>query len=121
MTRTETVQRHLIGGEWRDSESGSTFVRTNPYNGEVATVAAGAGRADARAAVDAAAAAFGAWASTPAAERQRALEAAAGLLDERAPEIAAAMVEECGGTFGWGMFNCMLAAGMLRAAGALAG
>src|SRR5262249_34467683 len=26
----------------------------------------------------------------------------------------------CGGTFGWGMFNCMLAAGMLRAAGALA-
>ena len=31
------------------------------------------------------------------------------------------MVEECGGTFGWGMFNCMLASGTLRSAGALAG
>ena len=60
------------------------------------------------------------WSRTPAPERERLLNAAADLLDERAPAIAQTMVEECGGTFGWGMFNCMLASGMLRAAGALA-
>ena len=41
---------------------------------------------------------------------------AARLLDERAPEIATAMTEEVGATFGWGMFNCGLAAGVLRSA-----
>ena len=28
------------------------------------------------------------------------------------------MIEETGGMFGWGMFNCMLASGMLREAAA---
>jgi acyl-CoA reductase-like NAD-dependent aldehyde dehydrogenase len=42
------------------------------------------------------------------------------LLDERAGEIAAAMTEEVGATFGWGMFNCGLGAGVLRAAAAQA-
>ena len=37
---------------------------------------------------------------------------------ERAPEIAATMTEEVGGTFGWGMFNCDLASRMLREAAA---
>jgi acyl-CoA reductase-like NAD-dependent aldehyde dehydrogenase len=122
MTKTtQAVQEHLIGGSWRPSGSGSTFERIDPFTGEVATVAAGASREDARAAVDAAAAAFPAWSRTPADERERLLNAAADLLDERAQAIAQTMIEECGGTFGWGMFNCMLAAGMLRAAGALAG
>ncbi len=40
---------------------------------------------------------------------------------ERAPQIAATMTEECGATFGWGMFNCQLASGMLRAAAAMTG
>jgi acyl-CoA reductase-like NAD-dependent aldehyde dehydrogenase len=120
VTKTQAVQEHLIGGSWRPSGSGATFERINPFTGEVATVAAGATREDARAAVDAAAAAFPAWSRTPASERERLLNAAAEALDERAPAIAQTMVEECGGTFGWGMFNCMLASGMLRAAGALA-
>jgi len=38
-----------------------------------------------------------------------------------APEIAAIVTEETGGVFGWGMFNCDLAAGMLREAAAQAG
>jgi acyl-CoA reductase-like NAD-dependent aldehyde dehydrogenase len=121
VTKTQSVQEHLIGGSWRPSSGGTTFERIDPFTGEVATVAAGASRADARAAVAAAAAAFPGWSRTPAAERGRLLNAAADLLDERAPQIAEAMIEECGGTFGWGMFNCMLAAGMLRAAGGLAG
>jgi len=113
------MQGHLIGGAW--VESASTFERVNPFTGEVATVAAAGGREEARAAVAAAAAAFGGWSSTPAEERGRLLTAAGDLLESRSPEIAAAVSEECGGTFGWGMFNCMLAAGMLRAAGGLAG
>src|SRR5215470_16596689 len=93
------LQGHLIGGEWRPSAGGATFERIDPFTGTVATVAAAAGREDARAAVEAAAAAFPAWAATPPEERSRLLEAAADLLDERAPEIAAAMTDECGSTF----------------------
>jgi benzaldehyde dehydrogenase (NAD) len=37
---------------------------------------------------------------------------------ERAPEIAHIVTAETGGTFGWGMFNCSLAAGMLSEAAA---
>ena len=58
MTKTQAVQEHLIGGSWRPSGSGSTFERIDPFTGEVATVAAGGRAPDARAAVDAAAAAF---------------------------------------------------------------
>jgi len=37
-----------------------------------------------------------------------------------APDVASIMTEEVGGTFGWGMFNCDLAARMLREAAAQA-
>ena len=114
-------QQHLIAGAWRPSDNGATFERVDPFTGDVVTVAAAASRADARAAVDAAAAAFPAWAATAPQERARLLNAAADLLDERAPQIAATITEECGGTFGWGMFNCGLAAGMLRSAAGLTG
>src|SRR5207237_483760 len=68
---------------------------------------------------DAAAAAFPAWSQTPPAARRELLQKAAGLLAERAPDIAAIVTAETGGTFGWGMFNCSLAAGMLQEAAAL--
>ena len=76
----------------------------------VTTRAAAGGREDARRAVDAAHAAFPGWADAPPAERRALLSAAADLLAERAPAIAATMTEEVGATFGWGMFNCDLAA-----------
>jgi benzaldehyde dehydrogenase (NAD) len=50
--------------------------------------------------------------------RRTILLGAADLLSERGPEIAGIVTEETGGTFGWGMFNVELAAGMLHAAGA---
>jgi acyl-CoA reductase-like NAD-dependent aldehyde dehydrogenase len=109
-------QDHLIGGAWRPSTGGASFERANPFTAEVVTVAAAAGRDDVRAAVEAAAAAFETWAQTDPQARSRLLEAAADLMDQRAPEIAGTMIAECGATFGWGMFNCGLAAGMLRAA-----
>ncbi len=111
-------QQLLIGGEWVDAKSGNVFEKTDPYTDEAAGVSAAAGREDAKAAADAAGAAFAEWSSTPPSARRELLQKAAGLLMERAPDIAAIVTEETGGTFGWGMFNCSLAAGMLGEAAA---
>ena len=121
MATTElTCQQLLIGGNWIDATDSRTYEQHFPYTGEVVGTAAAAGRADARAAVDAAAAAFPEWSqSLPGARRQILLKASE-LLLERAPQIAAVLTEETGGVFGWGMFNCELAAGMLREAAAQA-
>lgn len=113
-------QRLLIGGEWIEASGGGTFERTDPLHGHAVTVAAAAGREDARRAVEAARDAFGGWSATPAGERRTLLNRAADLLMERAPDVAGVMTEEVGGTFGWGMFNCDLAARMLREAAAQA-
>ena len=111
-------QQLLIGGEWTAATGGGTFERVDPFTGDAVTVAASASRDDARRACDAAAAAFPEWSSTPPGQRRAVLTTAADLLMERAPQIAATMTEEVGGTFGWGMFNCDLASRMLREAGA---
>jgi vanillin dehydrogenase len=111
-------QRLLIGGEWVEASGGATFERSDPFTGDAVTVAAAAGREDARRAVEAARDAFPQWSKTSPGERRRLLSRAADLLMEAAPDIAATMTEEVGGTFGWGMFNCDLASRMLREAAA---
>jgi len=113
-------QQLLINGEWVEARSGGTFETRNPFDGGAASSAAAAGRVDARAAVDAAHAAFAGWSTTAPAYRRELLNRAADLLLERQEAIAETMIEETGATFGWGMFNCMLAAGMLREAAACA-
>jgi vanillin dehydrogenase len=113
-------QRLLIGGEWVEASGGGTFERSDPLTGDAVTLAAAAGRDDVDRAIQAAADAFPAWASTPPGERRRLLNAAADQLMEAAPGIAGVMTEEVGGTFGWGMFNCDLASRMLREAAAQA-
>src|SRR5215207_2759230 len=119
MATTQLEQQQLlIGGTWMGAGSGAAFETTDPYTGETAGVAAAAGRDDARAAADAAAAAFPEWSATPPSARRELLQKAAALLQERAPEIASVVTAETGGTFGWGMFNCSLAAGMLGEAAA---
>src|SRR5215472_6864682 len=121
MATTELVsQQLLIGGTWTDASDGRTYDQHFPYTDEPVGAAAAAGRADARAAVDAAAAAFAEWSQSSPGERRTILLKAADLLTERAPEIATIVTEETGGVFGWGMFNCQLAAGMLREAAAQA-
>src|SRR3954470_13101698 len=109
-------QQLMIGGDWVDAAGGRTFEKADPYTGEVATIAAAASPEDAARAVEAAAAAFPQWSGMAPAKRAELLNAAADLLMERGPEIAKTMTEECGAVFGWGMFNCGLASGMLRAA-----
>ncbi|MFJ9900908.1 aldehyde dehydrogenase family protein [Streptomyces sp. NPDC091280] len=111
----------LIGGAWGEASRSQTYEKSDPFTGKVVTEAAAASATDAQRAADAADNAFEAWAATPAEERARLLRAAADLIEERAQEIAATMTAECGATFGWGMFNCTLAAGVFRHAATLAG
>jgi benzaldehyde dehydrogenase (NAD) len=118
-TKLET-QQLLIDGTWRDAESGATFDVRNPFDGETVSSSAAASRADARAAVDAADRAFREWSTTAPGHRRELLGRAADLLAERQEAIAETMIQETGATFGWGMFNCMLAVGMLREAAAQA-
>ena len=121
MATTATAnQQLLIGGEWRGASSGREYEQTFPFTGETVGVAAAGGREDARAAVEAAQAAFGEWSTSAPAMRREILSKAADLLMERQEEIARTVTEETGGVFGWGMFNVMLAAGMLREAAAQA-
>jgi benzaldehyde dehydrogenase (NAD) len=113
-------QRLLIGGEWVPASSGRSWESSGPVEGVAASTVAAAGPADARRAADAAAEAFPSWSTSPPAQRRALLARAADLLEERSQAIAAIVTEETGGTFGWGMFNCSLAAGMLREAAAQA-
>jgi vanillin dehydrogenase len=113
-SRNADEQQLLIGGEWVASSSNRTFERLDPYTGEIASVAAAAGRADARAAADAAGEAFQEWSQRPPAERRSLLQAAAELLRERTQSIVATVTAETGATFGWGTFNIGLATAMLE-------
>ena len=69
-TLTGTPAKNYVGGEWRDSASGGTYEKRNPWRpGEVTGVYPASDAEDARAAVAAAREAFPAWASLPAGQR----------------------------------------------------
>jgi aldehyde dehydrogenase (NAD+) len=110
----------FIGGEWVEPRAGGTFDDLNPYNGEVCARAARGRRDDARRAVEAAAAAFPAWAATPPAERRRLLLKAADVLESRAKALAGILMEETGTTFGFAMFQLDFTPRLLREAAAQA-
>lgn len=109
----------LIAGRDMPAARSATFNRLNPISGEVATRAAAASAEDARAAADAAAAAFPKWAAIGPSERRAKLAKAADLMEARAAQFAAILTAEIGATGGWGHFNVHLAAGMLREAAAM--
>ena len=105
-----------IDGEWVDALDGAGYEDLNPYTGEVfARVPAGK-RADAKRAVEAAAAAFPAWSATLPAERQSLFLKAADILEKKQMEIVAVLAEETGCTFGFAMFQTMFTPGLLREA-----
>jgi len=104
----------LIDGEARGAGSGATFDRLDPFTGQTASRAAAAGVADAKAAVDAAAAAFPAWSQTGPGERRALLSKAADFMNAKVGEFTRLMIEETGATAPWAGFNVMLAANILR-------
>ena len=96
-TLTGAPARNWVGGEWRDSASGQTYEKRNPWRPSVVTgVYAASDAADANAAVDAAAEAFPAWAGLPAGQRAAFFFKAAAALESRAEQIAQDMTAEMG-------------------------
>ncbi|MEV8266765.1 NAD-dependent succinate-semialdehyde dehydrogenase [Microbacterium sp. NPDC076911] len=86
----------FIGGEWRPAASGNTLEVFDPATGLVVKEIADAGVGDGKAAMDAAADAFPAWAATPARERGEILRRAFDLLQERKEDFALLMTIEMG-------------------------
>jgi vanillin dehydrogenase len=109
----------LIAGRDVPAAKSATFNRLNPISGGVATRAAAASVEDARAAADAAAAAFPKWSALGPSERRAKLNKAADLLESRSAQFASILTTETGATGGWGHFNVHLAANMLREAAAI--
>ncbi|UVL01883.1 aldehyde dehydrogenase [Pseudomonas sp. B21-047] len=108
----------LIGGKARTASDDGTFERRHPVSGEVVSVVAAATLADADAAVEAAQAAFPAWAALGPGERRARLLKAADALDARRDEFLA-MAGETGAKANWYGFNVMLAANILREAASM--
>ncbi|ENN89753.1 Aldehyde dehydrogenase [Rhizobium freirei PRF 81] len=109
----------LVNGVDRPAASGRTCDRMNPFTGELATRSAAAGLDDVTAAIDAASAAFPAWSKTGPGQRRAILMKAADIMDSKVDEFTRLMIEETGATAPWAGFNVMLAANILREAGAM--
>ena len=112
--------KQSIGGERVAAAGGETFEDRDPYTGEtVALVPAGAAE-DARRAIEAAHAAFDAWAASPPAARQAVFLKAADVLESRRGEVVSLLARETGCTFGFGMFQMGFVPGLFRQAAAAA-
>ena len=85
-----------IDGQWRGSWSGQTYEKASPWTGRPVAVAASGDDHDAESAIEAAAAAFPAWASCSPADRQAVFLKAAAELDRRDEEIKRALARETG-------------------------
>ena len=110
-----TQTTHFIDGRW--SEKGSrTFRDTNPLNGELVAEIAAGGRAEAEAAVAAAAAAFPAWEALPPMERQRLFLKAADITERRLEDAVRIMAIEGGSGRGFAAHQVKLSIQMLRQA-----
>ena len=106
--------RQYIGGEWIGPER--LFDDLDPYRGTVmARIPAGT-RADAARAVDAAAAAFPAWAELPPAAKQTLFLRAADVVERRRGDIVALLAEETGCAGGFAGFQVLTATRLLRQA-----
>ncbi len=91
------VFQNFIGGQWRDSQSGETFVSTNPaHTSEVIGHFQKSTVADLEDAVAAALNAQRKWAATPAPERGEVLLRTALLLEQQKEELATLMTREMG-------------------------
>ncbi|MGA2011908.1 MAG: aldehyde dehydrogenase family protein, partial [Solirubrobacteraceae bacterium] len=82
--------RMYIGGEWVDARSGETFATVDPFTGQPWALIPRAGPDDVDAAVRAARRAFddGPWRTMTAAQRGRLMRRLAGLIAERARQVA---------------------------------
>jgi succinate-semialdehyde dehydrogenase/glutarate-semialdehyde dehydrogenase len=86
----------FIDGQWQDAADGRTLAVFNPATGKEIGRVAHASTADLDRALAAAQKGFEKWRDTPAIERNKIMRKAAGLMRERAAEIAAVLTQEQG-------------------------
>ena len=86
----------LIAGQWQDAADGRTLPVFNPATGEEIGRVAQAGIADLDRALAAAQKGFETWRDLSASERSKIMRRAAGLMRERATEIATLLTQEQG-------------------------
>ena len=86
----------FIDGQWRDAAEGRTLAVFNPSTGKEIGRVAHAGKADLDLALAAAQKGFETWRDTTAAERSKIMRKAAGLMRERAADIARLLTQEQG-------------------------
>jgi succinate-semialdehyde dehydrogenase/glutarate-semialdehyde dehydrogenase len=86
----------LVNDEWVNALSGKIYEVKNPANGEVIDTVPLGDVGDARAAVDAAVAAFGEWASTAPDKRAELMQAGIAKVRENLPELTALLTKEQG-------------------------
>lgn len=103
-----------INGEWREGAAGERFDVLNPATEEVLASVASAEIADADAALDAAQAAFGDWASRKPRERAEVLRKAFELMNARLPEFARLITLENGKAMGDSMGEAAYSAEFFR-------
>lgn len=96
MTASYPNTQLLIANEWVDAVSGKTLDVINPATGQPIGKVAHAGKEDLDRALAAAQKGFEAWRFTPAHERAALMRKAAGLVRERADEIAPLLTQEQG-------------------------
>ena len=96
MTTSYPATQLLIANEWVDAKSGKTLDVRNPATGQVIGQVAHAGIADLDRALAAAQKGFEAWRDVPANERAAIMRRAAGLIRERADQIAPLLTQEQG-------------------------
>src|SRR4051812_43876436 len=84
----------FVDGAWSPASDGGTFDVTDPATGETIGAVASGTREDARRAIDAAAAAFPAWAALPARERAALLRRWYDLIVASADDLAAILTAE---------------------------
>ncbi len=114
-TLTESPARNYVGGEWRESASGETYEKRNPWRpSEVTGVYPSSDAEDARSAIAAAREAFPAWAALPAAQRAAYFGKAANVLEGRAEQIAQDMTAEMGKPLRESRLEALRAATILR-------
>jgi succinate-semialdehyde dehydrogenase/glutarate-semialdehyde dehydrogenase len=86
----------FINGQWQDATGGRTLAVFNPATGKEIGRVAHAGKADLDRALEAAQKGFETWRDMTAADRSKIMRKAAGLMRERAAEIAPLLTQEQG-------------------------
>jgi len=87
---------NYCNGEWVESESTETFAVRNPADQSVVAEFPKSTKGDTQRAIEAAVDAQNAWAETPGPERGAVLRRAAGLLEDRADDVAETLTREEG-------------------------